>query len=202
MRALAILAVLLAIGCAKMRIDSAHIKGPIAPPPTGSHVSAGDAKAVADQSNARANGDKKAEAAARVEQDALNRAEIRGDMRLVISLGVLVLAIGAALLKYGATGLGSAIACGGGALIGGAMFVTAIVPHMVAIAYVAAASAGIVFLIRHRNLFHAARGAATNGEHKLGTGAKRILSRFRAELPAVSLKVPPPAPPPPNVTTP
>ena len=187
MRPLAILACLAVVACAHNRASAPRtIPGPIsAPPAAHGGISTADAHAIANEANATAAGDRAAVKAARVEEDAVNRAETRANMRLATLAGLLVLAIGLGLAKYGAAGLGSAVAVVGGAIVAGAMTISALVPYEHVIAGTVAVIALGAGLWHLRNSFHGVRAVATNSEHKAGAAVRRVIARARRGMPAV-----------------
>ncbi len=170
-------------GCAER--PAPVVPGKIAAPDASGNVTAGSQALIAGQANAEVNGDHKAVVAigkALVQED---RQEIAGSNRWLVFTGILVLAVGLGIMYYLGPKLGGGVAIVGAAMIGGALFVSAILPYVGWIVFGGSAIGLIAAAWHFRAYASAAAHMAHGTEAYASAHVKGLIGKIRARGPGI-----------------
>ncbi len=118
-----------------------------------------------------------------------NKAEINGELRWLITIGVLILAVGAGLAFYLGPKLGGGVAIVGGCMIAGALFVTSIIPYMGWIALGGGLIALTAAFWHFHTVFSAMSHSVNDTEHLASAGAKKVIAKVENLGPSYLTKI-------------
>ncbi len=179
--------VLLCCGCASR--PPSVTQGGFEVPPTADKTSNATENIIAQRAEALAAKDKARASALEKELVDQNKAEINGELRWLITIGIMILAVGAGLAFYLGPKLGGGVAIVGGAMIAGSLFVTSIVPYLGWIALGGGVIAVVAVLWHMHTVFTALNHTVHDTEHLASDGAKKLVAKLEAAGPSYAMRL-------------